>query len=91
LAYRVFDVGVTLTYQRASLDSANDSLSRALAILPVVAKPGASKDDVVTAARLSKNGPEPFEKNGTVWVGWLGLKFDGQGRFIKAVAGSDEN
>jgi hypothetical protein len=32
---------------------------------------------------------EPYEKEGYVWVGQLGLKFNPQGQFEKAIAGPE--
>ncbi len=32
---------------------------------------------------------EPYEKEGYVWVGQLGLKFNAQGKFEKAIAGPE--
>jgi hypothetical protein len=46
----------------------------------VVAEPGATREPVLEAA-----GSEPFEKDGFVWVGHLGLRFDDDGRPLEAV------
>lgn len=86
-ASRLFDAGLTHTYAQASMGTTAEAFAQTLAILPVVARPGATRNDVVIAARVPGDPVEPFEKEGRVWVGRLGLRFDEQGRFIDAVAG----
>lgn len=89
-ATRLFDAGLSHTYLSASMDSTSEVLAQTLAILPVVARPGASRSEVLAAARVRGDSGEPFEKNGRVWTGQLGLRFDENGRFIDAVAGEEE-
>jgi len=88
-AYRMFDSGITQTYARASQDTTSELLTQALSILPVVAKAGSSRNEVISAARVPNDQTEPYEKDGFVWVGYLGLKFNANGQFEKAVAGHD--
>ena len=88
-ASQVLDAGITQTYARASQESTSEMLTQTLAVLPVVAKPGASREQVVAAARVPNDRTEPYEKEGYVWVGQLGLKFNQQGQFEKAVAGPE--
>jgi hypothetical protein len=87
-ACRSLDAGITHTYMRASFDTTSEALAQALAILQVVGRPDATRDQVLAAAQLPKDAVGPFEKNGYVWVGQLGLKFNEKGRFVKAVAGA---
>jgi hypothetical protein len=47
--------------------------------------PGATRNQVVAAAQLANDLVRPFEKEGYVCVGQLGLQFNEQGRFVKAV------
>jgi hypothetical protein len=89
-AYRLLDAGMSQTYLRASYDTTSEVLTQTLAVLPVVAKPGASRAEILAAARIPNDLVGPFEKEGFVWVGQLGLKFDEHGRFVKAVAGPQE-
>lgn len=84
-AYRMIDSGITHTYLKASFETTNELLSQSLAILPVVARHGAKRSDIIKAARVPNDSTEPFEKDGYVWVGQLGLQFNAQGEFIKAV------
>ena len=86
-AYRVLDAGVTQTYMRAEYDTKSELLHQTLSVLQAVAKPSASRNEVITAARIPNDPVGPFEKEGFVWVGQLGLQFNEQGRLVKAVAG----
>jgi hypothetical protein len=87
-AYRILDAGVSQTYLRASQDSTAELLSQSLAVLQVVAKPQPSRSEIVKAAAVPGDTVGPFEKDGYVWVGQLGLQFNEQGRLVKAVAGT---
>jgi hypothetical protein len=83
-AYHALDHGITLTYMGVSLDDNKEALSQTLAILPVVATANASREGVLAAARLPGDKSEAFEKDGFVWIGKIGLKFDSKGQFLQA-------
>jgi hypothetical protein len=85
-ASRALDAGITQTYARASQEVTSELLTQTLAVLPVVAEAGASREQIVAAARMPNDRTEPYEKEGYVWVGQLGLKFNAQGKFEKAIA-----
>jgi hypothetical protein len=68
-------------------ETTSELLTQTLAVLPVVGKEGATRNEIVTAARVPNDRTEPYEKEGFVWVGQLGLKFNTRGKFEKAVAG----
>lgn len=87
-AYRVLDAGVTETYMSASLDTTAELLGQTLALLPVVARPDTTRQDIINAALVKNDPVGPFEKEGYVWVGQLGLQFNAQGKLIKAVTPS---
>ena len=89
-ASRLVDAGITQTYMRVTIDDSGKALRQTLALLPAVARPGISKAEVITVARLPGDSTEPFEKEGFVWVGQLGLRFDDEGKLIKAVDGPDD-
>ena len=57
-------------------------LTQTVAILPIVAAPDATREEVITAAQDSIES-EPFGKEGFVVVGQLGLKFNEHGRLIE--------
>jgi len=81
--YGAIDRGVTATYREVTLQEHHEALAQALAILPVVAAPGATQQEVLAAAQAAVDGPDSFEKDGFVWVGRLGLKFDSSGRLAE--------
>lgn len=83
-AYRMLDEGITITYLDASLKDNQVALSQTLAILPVVARGEASREQVLAAAKIPGDDSDAFEKDGFVWVGRIGLKFDEHGRFLSA-------
>lgn len=81
--YRVLDAGVSLTYLGVSLDDNREALAQTLALLPVVAKAGVSRAEVVAAAGGADPSAQAFEKDGFLWVGKIGLKFNEQGRLVE--------
>jgi hypothetical protein len=85
-AYKMLDFGVSYTYQGVSLEESSQALSQSLAIIKAAATPDANRDSIIKAARKAWPGSEPFEKEGYLWVGRLGLRFNEQGRLIEAVA-----
>jgi predicted DCC family thiol-disulfide oxidoreductase YuxK len=87
LAYKVLDVGVTLTYQSASLEEEQQASKQAMAVIEVLAKLGATRSQIVSAAQKAWPVVEPFEKDGYTWVGRLGLKFNKQDQLIEVIRG----
>jgi hypothetical protein len=84
-AYKMLDFGVSYTYQGVSLEESSQALSQSLAIIKASAAPDASRDSIIKAAEKAWSGSEPFQKEGYLWVGRLGLRFSEQGRLIEAV------
>jgi hypothetical protein len=82
--YRTIDFGITHTYAMDSCDAAARELAQLKAMLPVIVRPHSTRDDIVAAARLDPKD-EPFEKNGAVWIGQVGIRFTAEGRFIEVV------
>jgi hypothetical protein len=82
--YVLVDAGVTRTYLDASLEEHKQALDQTLALLPVVARPGVSRTDVISAARHPDLKIPPFDKDGFVWVDRIGLRFSGSGQLIEA-------
>ncbi|GAA5081803.1 hypothetical protein [Lysobacter panacisoli] len=81
--YNTLDFGITHTYAMQSCEEQEQALSQALSLLPVAARPGATRDEVITAA--GRGGDETvFDKDGFTWVGRLGLRFDADGRLLEA-------
>ena len=83
--YHAVDTGYTVAYRDDSLSAHHEALAQALAILPVAARPDSTRAQVIGAARAaSRSGTEPFETEGFLWVGRIGLKFSESGRVIEA-------
>jgi hypothetical protein len=79
-AYQLLDAGVSYTYRGASLEENQQALSQALAIIEVTRSGDASRDQIVAAANRAWSSGEPFEKDGYLWVGRLGLRFTDDGK-----------
>ena len=88
-SYRLVDAGITQTYMRVTIDDTAKVLRQTLALLPVAARPGISRAEVIAVARLH-DSTESFEEEGFVWVGQLGLRFDDQGILSEVVDGPDK-
>ncbi|MBB4843053.1 hypothetical protein HNP55_001572 [Paucibacter oligotrophus] len=86
-AYRALDAGISRSYQAISLEDNRQGFSQALAIINAMAAHGASRAELVAAAQKAWPSSEPFEKEGYLWVGRLGLRFNDAGQLVEAVAG----
>lgn len=86
-AYRLLDASVSYTYQGASLEESQQALSQSLAIIKALSANNASREQIVQAAQAAWPSTEPFEKDGYLWVGRLGLRFNQAGHLIEAVSG----
>jgi hypothetical protein len=85
-AYRTLDNGITQTYLNDSLQHSSRGFNQAIVILPLVAR-GAGRDEIILAAmQASKLDSPAFEKDGYVFVGELGLKFDDSGKFVGVIS-----
>jgi hypothetical protein len=83
--YQAIDVAVTGEHQAVAYREHREALTQTLAIIPVVARPDTTKQQVLDAALKAAQHKEPFEKDRFVWVGRLGLKFDDSGRLVEVV------
>ena len=83
-AYQALDVGISYTYLQKSFRGKSALLAQTLSMLPVAADPNASKAEVIAAAQML-DGQTPHEKEGFVWVGQLGLRFDNEGRLVEVI------
>jgi hypothetical protein len=82
-AYVMVDAGVSASYRHDDLDRHHAALGEAIAIAPVAARASATREEVLAAARAAAKGDQGFEKEGLVWVGELGYRFDADGRLIE--------
>lgn len=73
--HQLLDAGTSYTYQGVSLEESQQALSQTLAIIEVTGSGDASRDQIVAAANKAWSSGEPFEKDGYLWVGRLGLRF----------------
>ena len=84
-AYGALDAGITYTYQQDSLQKSQEALKQALAVIKASGQ-GATKDAVLAAAiSNAEDAIEPFEKEGYIWVGSIGLRFSEGGQLQEAV------
>lgn len=86
-AYKTVDDGITHTYQEASLEETQQALSQALAIIKVSGSPNVTRTKIIEAAQKAWSAGEPFEKDGYLWVGRLGLRFDKNGHLVEVIQG----
>ena len=82
--YTVLDGAVSYTYLQVSYEDARGTARQALAVLSEVARGNATRQSVIDAAVRAQPDADPFEKEGFVWVGDIGLRFDADGKFIDA-------
>jgi len=85
--YQLLDSGVTLTYQEDSLRVNERALAQSLAVMKALAaSPAPRREEVIAAVSAAANDRvDPFEKEGFIWVGDLGLRFSESGHLLEAV------
>lgn len=66
-----------------SLEDNKEALSQTLAVLSVVAQKGATREKIIAAALMKGDKKDIFEKDGFVWVGKIGLKFNEHGQLLE--------
>jgi len=81
--FAVIDSGITASYRQEDLDRHHKALRQALAVAPIAARSSATPEQVLGAARAAAGGDSGFEKDGFVWIGELGYRFDGDGRLVE--------
>jgi hypothetical protein len=87
--YAFIDAGVSYSYLADSYDHAKATATQAIALLPVVAKPGVSRTSVLAVARQGRQADDVFEKDGMTWIGDIGLRFDSAGTLVEARPAAD--
>ena len=78
--YSAVDSGITLTYLEQSLEEHHQALAALLAVAPIAADPEATPESVLAVALEAGEYRFTFEKEGFIWVGELGYRFDEMGR-----------
>ena len=80
--YTAIDAGVAATYQEVTLRENREALDQTLALIPVIQGIGYTKEDVIEAVKHPYMNSKPFEKEGYIWVGRIGLAFSDSGRLL---------
>lgn len=76
--YQLIDIGIALSYRDKQIHQLEATGKQLMAILPDVGKEATQEEIIEAASRHADE--EPYEKDGCVWVGWLGLKFSSDDR-----------
>lgn len=84
--YRFLDNAITRSYQSAALEERQQALSQAFAIVKANGSFSPSRASVIAAAHAARPAVEPFDKDGYLWVGRLGLRFIQAGQLVEAAA-----
>lgn len=79
-AFQLLDSGVTQTHIGVSLNDNQIALSQTIAVAKEATRPGSTRESIVAAAMQGQGEINPFEKDGYLWVGRIGLKFYNDGR-----------
>src|SRR5687768_14421581 len=81
-AYNSIDRGISLAYLQLSYATESELLKQSLSVLNASASSSVTRDQILQAAQLNDPTNAPFEKEGYVWVGQLGLKFGSDGKLV---------
>ena len=81
--FQVVDQGVTQSYRDQQVYELEETRKQLMHMVPELAA-NLPKKKIVEIASLHSS-EELFEKDGCVWVGWIGMKFDENGK-LKSVS-----
>ena len=81
-AYHSLDAGVTATYQEMSLEQNRQALAQVIAVAKESSRPGHSRASIVAAARVPDVPSGALEKDGFLWIGQIGLRFDANDQLL---------
>lgn len=84
-AYETVDASISHSYLKDSLEETQQALSQSLAIIKVSGTSHVTRHQIVEAAQKAWTAGEPFEKDGYLRVGRIGLRFDNQGHLLEAI------
>ncbi|WP_152560450.1 hypothetical protein [Arenimonas donghaensis] len=84
-AFRMLDAGVTHTYMGVSLEDNQVALAQVIAVANEASRVEATRESIVAAASQVETDIDPFEKDGYLWVGRIGLRFSDNGRLQDVV------
>jgi hypothetical protein len=77
------DAGVTNKYQDQMMYERSGMLEQLILVTPELSS-DKNKNEIVDIVKKSTDS-EPFEKEGVVWVGWIGLQFNDTDKLIKVI------
>ena len=83
-AYMMVDDGVSYSYLEDSYNHARRTAVQAIAVISAASRDSATRQSVIDAASSAGSGGRIFEKDGFVWVGDIGLRFNEAGRLVEA-------
>lgn len=82
--YAAFDTAVITSYLQQSFDEHRQALAELLVVAPAASGAASTPESVLGAARaVARHDVTTFEKDGFVWVGQLGYRFDSTGRLVE--------
>lgn len=76
-AYAALDSGVSNTYREAAVDDECRTLGQLLRASAALAQTR-EREEVISAFQAAEPDAQIFEKEGAVWIGNVGLVFEGQ-------------
>ncbi len=79
----VIDAGVTNKYQGQMMYERTGMLKQLISVIPDLSAEK-NKNEIIAIVQKSTD-LEPFEKEGTFWVGWTGLQFDDKDKLVKVI------
>jgi hypothetical protein len=79
--YSAINTGVTNMYKEQMIYERTEMLKQLISVTPELSS-AKSKNEIVSIVKKSTD-LAPFEKEGFVWVGWTGLKFDNEDKLVK--------
>lgn len=74
----MLDQGVTNTYREQEYYEIKETQKQIIKMIPPLSE-SLSKEKVIDIASRYTD-MEKFEKDGCIWVGWVGFKFDSKGK-----------
>ena len=89
-AYQAIDNGITRSYAEVSYSTTSELLKQTVAILNLDVSSNPKREHIIRAAQLGDPTNAPFEKEGYLWVGQLGLRFNEQGQLTKVQPGPED-
>ena len=75
--YKIFDQFVTQSFRDHQVYELEETRKQLMQMMPVLVE-NLPKEKIIEIASQYSN-TEKFEKNGCIWVGWIGLKFGKDG------------